>query len=238
MVRRLASLTGVIAFVITAFWIFSITTSGPHGDAIINAELRVLTYSAFTADWGPGPEIAQRFEREKKIKVRFQDAGDAGLLLAKLSLFKNDVVLGLDQFQRVQAQESFRWRKIGSDGQDFTSFDRGALTFIYRTDKVKPPTSIPDLSDSRFKSALALESPETSSPGLQFYFWILDSLGIEPGLAYLARLRANVHTVSPSWSLAYGIFSRGEYLMAFSYVTSAVYHWIEPRRSSLSTSDL
>ena len=189
-------------------------------------EIKVLAYSAFVNSWGPGPEIAKRFDQEFGVKVTFQDAGDAGLLLQKLQLFPSDVVLGLDQFSKIQAAAKFHWRKWGEE-KEFTEFDLGAMTFVYRQREITPPKSLPDLLEKRYAETISLEDPNTSSPGLQFFFWVLDSQGVDNGLAYLANLKTSLRAVSPSWSSAYGLFTKKQSKLAFSYFTSPVYHWVE-----------
>jgi thiamine transport system substrate-binding protein len=183
--------------------------------------LRVLSYSSFISAWGPGPEIAKAFEREFGLKVEYQDAGDAGLLLKKLDLFPSDVVLGLDQLSIPQAEISRQWRI------PFMAFDKGAMTFVYRANDLVPPSALEDLLDPRFRGAIALQDPRTSTPGLQFLFWVLDEMGVDEGFAFLQKLKPNIHSVSSSWSSAYGLFFKGQAKTAFSYVTSPVYHWVE-----------
>ncbi|HEX4923612.1 MAG TPA: extracellular solute-binding protein, partial [Bdellovibrionales bacterium] len=42
--------------------------------------------------------------------------------------------------------------------------------------------------------------------------------------AYLAKLKPNLHSVSPSWSTAYGLFKKKEAKIVLSYLTSPLYH--------------
>ncbi len=194
-------------------------------------EIKVLTYSAFSNALGPGPEIAKLFDQEFGVKVIFQDAGDAGLLLQKLTLFPSDVVMGLDQFSKIHATDRFKWRRWGQD-PEFTAFDKAALTFVYREGELKPPTTLEDLLDKRFNETVVLEDPGSSSPGLQFFFWVLDSQGIDNGFAYLSNLKSSIRAISPSWSSAYGLFTKKQAKLAFSYITSPVYHWVEEKNSN------
>jgi thiamine transport system substrate-binding protein len=188
--------------------------------------VRVMSYSAFVNSWGPGPEIAKRYESQYGSHVEFQDAGDAGLILQKLELFPADVVLGLDQFAILDARARRKWRQL-EEQNEFSPLDQGAISFIYRKDEVKPPTSLADLLDPRFKGGISLEDPGTSSTGLQFFFWVLDSMGVEPGFSYLKNLKVNLAAVSPSWSTAYGLFTKKQAKLACSYQTSPVYHWTQ-----------
>lgn len=189
--------------------------------------------------WGPGPEIAKRFRDQTGISVEFQDAGDAGLILEKLKLFPVDAVLGLDQLTLTQARESTDWNDLPTlespsdwDDNEFAAIDYAPLTFVYRKGEVEPPTSLRDLLNPRFASAVALEDPRTSTPGLQFFFWVLDEMGEQQGFDYLQQLKKSVHSVSPSWSTAYGVFKQKQAKLVFSYLTSPIYHVIEEKNES------
>lgn len=198
--------------------------------------LHVLSYSTFLNSWGPGREIALAFERESGIKVEYRDAGDAGLLLRKLELFPSDVVLGLDQLTIAEARKTRPWKKLAAPVRsakhepEFLAFDYSPMTFVYRreqgTESLNASTvnSIDDLTQPQLKDALVLEDPRSSSPGLQFLYWILDVKGVDEGFEFLAKLAPNVKSVAPSWSAAYGLFTKNEARFVFSYLTSPVYH--------------
>lgn len=191
--------------------------------------LKVLAYSSFVNTWGPGPEIAKRFEKKTGVKVELRDAEDAGLLLKKLELFPADVVIGFDQLLLPAARVARAWRKLNAAGvrfedETFIPFDWGPLAFVYRKGEVTPPAKLDDLLDARFKSTLALQDPRTSSPGLQFLFWVLDEKGVDAGFEYLSKLKPSIHTLGASWSTAYGVFQDGQAKLALSYLTSPLYH--------------
>jgi thiamine transport system substrate-binding protein len=215
--------------------------------------LRVMTYSSFMSAWGPGPEIAKRFRKETGVAVEFQDAGDAGLILEKLKLFPVDAVVGLDRFSLAQARERIQWREIpslrkeaGSIGKSpslsfadesfqeasFIAIDWAPLAFVYRQGEVIEPTRMQDLLDPRFKGAIALEDPRTSTPGLQFLLWVLQIYGEDGGFKFLESLKPNLHSVSPSWSTAYGAFTKKQAKLALSYMTSPIYHLTEEKDDS------
>lgn len=215
---------------------------GPDEPLHSSRVLRVLSYSSFVNSWGPGPELAKSFEKITGVKVELQDAGDAGLLLSKMELFPADVVLGFDQFLLEEARQARSWRRIEDQipkdvslrwsEPDFLAFDWGPIAFVYREGEVEPPQSLTDLLDSRFKGAIALQDPRTSSPGLQFFFWVIDTMGEEEGFEFLKKLKPNLHSVASSWSSSYGAFSKGEAKLALSYSTSPVYHWKEEGNSA------
>jgi thiamine transport system substrate-binding protein len=193
-----------------------------------------MTYSSFMNAWGPGPEIAKRFRDETGLTVEFQDAGDAGLLLEKLKLFPVDVVIGLDRLSLDQAREHAKWRELDSNIEkfresNFVPFDWAPLAFVYRKGEINPPTSLRDLLDPRFAGAIALEDPRTSTPGLAFFLWVLDAYGEDEGFKFLAALKPNIQSVSPSWSTAYGAFSKKQSKLVLSYQTSPIYHLLEEK---------
>jgi thiamine transport system substrate-binding protein len=239
--RRLVALLLAMSAVSTGLY-FLIRGSGDGADQVAAGNekvLRVLAYSAFVNDWGPGPAIAKAFEKEYGLKVEYDDAGDAGLILKKINLVPADVVVGLDQLILSQARVVKKWRSLfeqlpveiepSARHADFLPFDWAPMSFIYRTGEVAPPTSLLDLLDSRFTKAITLEDPRTSTPGLQFLFWVLDEMGVEPGFEFLARLKPNIYAVADSWSAAYGMFTRKQAKLSFSYLTSPVYHWTEEK---------
>ena len=194
--------------------------------------VRVLSYSAFLNSWGPAKEIARLFHEKTGFEVEYIDAGDAGLLLKKLELFPSDVVIGLDQLSIDQARGAHKWRPLqplepdAHHQPEFLAFDYGPMTFVYRDGEVRPPAQLDDLLKPEYKSAIALQDPRASTPGLQFFFWVLDLKGVEAGLEYLRSLKPNLQSVAPSWSGAYGIFTRGQAKLVFSYLTSPIYHWV------------
>lgn len=226
----------------SVLWLFSAFTALTAGAAFLfwcgrspdgpseTSVVHVLSYSSFVAAWGPGPEVARRFQEKTGVKIEYRDAEDAGFLLKKLELFPSDVVLGLDQLLVPEARHSRRWRSVPplgglyQDGE-FVAFDWGPMTFVYRDGEIVPPQSLDDLLDKRFAKQIALQDPRTSTPGLQFLFWVLDSKGIDAGFAFLKELRASIHSVSASWATAYGLFQGKQAQLAFSYLTSPVYHW-------------
>lgn len=184
------------------------------------------------ASWGPGPEIAKRFREKTGVLVEFQDAGDAGLILEKLKLFPVDVVVGLDELSLPLAQSQRSWRADAQSKELFTAIDQAPLAFVYRKGEIAPPISLQDLLDKRFDGAIALEDPRTSTPGLQFLMWVVNEMGEDRGFEYLKALKPNLHSVSPSWSGAYGAFTKKQAKLVLSYQTSPLYHVLEEKDDS------
>ncbi len=193
------------------------------------ANLKVLTYSAFLNSWGPGPLLAEKFFQQTGARVEFIDAGDAGLINKKLKIFNADVVLGLDQFGILQT--GLEWTDLHLEPGQYSStffraIDWAPMTFIYRKSETQePPKNLDDLLSSRFKGQISIPDPRTSTPGLQFLFWIVKTKGFE----YLKKLNANIGFVGSSWSASYGAFKKKQSMLTFSYLTSPVYHWVEEK---------
>jgi thiamine transport system substrate-binding protein len=235
---RLTPLLVAALAVFAAFFYLARHSKQHPGIATSNGPtIRVLSYSGFVASWGPGPELAKRFENRTGIKVDFRDAGDAGLLMKKLELFPSDVVIGLDEIRLDDARTASRWHEIPKNlvidprwtQPDFVAFDWAPMAFIYREGEVEPPTSLQDLLHERFRGAITLMDPRTSAPGLQFVSWVLDELGLEQAEVFLKALKPNVHSVSSGWTQAYGLFSKRQAKLALSYLTSPVFHWTQDK---------
>lgn len=204
-------------------------------------KLRVLTYSSFVGATGPGAEIIKKFETDHDCDVEVTTAGDAGLLLERVKLAEAsvpfDVVLGFDQLQLPEADRQITWQSqvFASSGRHpivaefahphFVPFDWSPMTFIYRKSSgIKPPVTLGALTNSAYKNKIGLQDPRSSTPGLQFLNWIKTVYGTHTE-TFLRDLKPNVHSVSPSWSLAYGLFKKEQIEFVFSYVTSLAYHW-------------
>ena len=196
--------------------------------------LVVMSYASFTASWGPGPELAKRFEAKTGIPVRFVQADDAGILLQRLKLVPADVVLGLDQSVLNSARSEMRWlphsAKVDFPHDEFfIPVDWAPIGFVYREGELTPPSSLEDLRLERFKNQIALEDPRTSAPGFQFLSWIARGRTDVELKTLVRQMHPNIQSVSPSWSQAYGLFTRGTAKLVLSYMTSPLYHQVIER---------
>ncbi len=213
--------------------------------------LRIFGYSSFTGNWGPGPLLKKEFEKVCQCKVEFLEASDSGVILQRLRMegesLRIDLVLGLDQFDLAKAEEDHKWRKL-SLGElnvhepvkpalkinSFVPYDWGPLAFVTRKTALggDTPKKLDDLLAPSWKNKIALEDPRTSSPGMQFLYWVLKSKGEEAGFKFIAEMMKQAHSHSPSWSTAYGLFKSNQAQMVYSYLTSPLYHQIEEEDSS------
>lgn len=205
-------------------------------------KLRIYTYSSFLSHYGPGPVLKKQFEKNCECEVEFVDAGDAGLILQRMSLNPEDhvdLVIGLDHLTINKALENQLWTQHQVDdvkfSQDFLiateyflPYDWSPMTFIYRKDEVpSPPRQLTDLTRPEFNKKFLFQDPRSSTPGQQFLFWSLREYGEVEGFKVTKKLLSNIKRLSPSWSAAYGYFQQKKASLVFSYLTSLIYHWKE-----------
>jgi len=201
--------------------------------------LTVYTYESFTAEWGPGPQVEKAFEAECGCDLKFVSVADGVALLNRVKLegqsTKADVVLGLDTNLTADAKATGLFVPAGIDqsvlgvpggwkDDTFVPFDYGYFAVVYDTQKVpNPPKSLAELVDGDPKIKIALEDPRTSTPGLGLVLWVKAVYGDKAAEAW-TKLKRRVLTVTPGWSEAYGLFTKGEAEMVLSYTTSPAYH--------------
>jgi thiamine transport system substrate-binding protein len=201
--------------------------------------LTVYTYESFTAEWGPGPQVEKAFEAECGCDLKFVSVADGVALLNRVKLegqsTKADVVLGLDTNLTADAKATGLFAPAGIDqsalsvpggwkDDTFVPFDYGYFAVVYDTQKVpNPPKSLAELVDGDPRIKIALEDPRTSTPGLGLVLWVKSVYGDNAAEAW-AKLKRRVLTVTPGWSEAYGLFTKGEAEMVLSYTTSPAYH--------------
>ncbi|MHC1547610.1 thiamine ABC transporter substrate binding subunit [Phyllobacterium sp. K27] len=214
---------------------------GISSHATADGKLTVYTYESFTAEWGPGPKVKEAFEKQCTCTVDFVAVADGVALLNRLKLegesTKADIVLGLDTNLTFEAQQTglFAPHAIDTSAIDipggfkddiFVPYDYGYFAVIYDTEKVKDaPVSLKDLVEGDPKQKIVIEDPRTSTPGLGLVLWMKSVYGDKAGEAW-AKLKDRVLTVTPGWSEAYGLFTKGEAPMVLSYTTSPAYHLI------------
>ncbi|MGE3973883.1 MAG: thiamine ABC transporter substrate-binding protein [Bdellovibrionales bacterium] len=234
---------GILGFLALAVWSVYFYTK----PKLYNYQKTLIVYSypSFLNAWGPGPILVKEFEAQCDCKINLVQVEDSTLILQKLLREREkrvDLVLGLDQLHLPQAEEKLSWQPLSElvellpdrevpAHHFFLPLDWAPLTFIYRKSELKnPPRSIDDLLKPEYKSTIALQDPRTSTPGLQFLSWI-SLVKKENAATFLKQLKHNIHSISPSWSTAYGLFKKKQAKLAYSYLTSPVYHWVEEKDS-------
>lgn len=203
--------------------------------------LTVYTYESFTAEWGPGPRVKEEFEKSCACRVNFVAVADGVALLSRLKLEREnneaDIVLGLDTNLAYEAKATGLFERHGLDtspisvpggyGDDvFIPYDYGHFAVIYDTQSIdRPPASLKDLVEGDPSEKIVIQDPRTSTPGLGLLLWMKSVYGEEAEAAW-AKLRRRILTVTPGWSEAYGLFTKGEVPIVLSYTTSPAYHMV------------
>lgn len=202
--------------------------------------LNIYTYSSFQGHYGAGPKLVKAFEKNCKCKVNLINAGDAGLIIQRLKIQKEDVVdlvIGLDQFSQIEAEKGLAWKSINLkniqwvselknlDKSKYIPYDWSPMTFVYQQGSIDPASNFKQLLDTKYKKKIAIQDPRLSTPGLQFLMWILAAHGDKKGYEYMGKLTKSIYKVSPSWTSSYGLFQNKKAKIVFSYLTSPVYHW-------------
>ncbi len=205
--------------------------------------LRVLSYSSFVKEWGPGPQLAKEFEEETNIKIQWIDIGNAGLIMDKLKdqLSTFDVVVGLDLLAVSEAKKTLQWKKLNRYNtyfsrdlpssiifEHFLPVDWSPMTFAYK--KRGPPLQrMDDLLLPQYANSLGLQDPNVSATGFYFLTWVLAVKGVEEGFEYIKNLKNSIRVVSPSWSASYGLFQNDLVPMVFTFFTSPLYHHLNEK---------
>ncbi|MGO4437345.1 thiamine ABC transporter substrate binding subunit [Rhizobium sp. RAF56] len=214
--------------------------------------LTIYTYESFTADWGPGAKVKAAFEKTCGCTVNYVSVTDGVALLSRLKLegagTKADLVLGLDTNLVQEAKDTGLFAphgidtsglKVPGDFKDdvFVPYDYGHFAVVYDTQTLKnPPTSLKELVDGDPAQKIVIEDPRTSTPGLGLLLWVKSVYGDKAPEAW-GKLKGRVLTVTPGWSEAYGLFTKGEAPMVLSYTTSPAYHMIEEKTDRYQAAD-
>jgi thiamine transport system substrate-binding protein len=209
--------------------------------AVAKDTLTIYTYDSFASEWGPGPKVKEAFEKECDCILEWVAPGDGVALLNRLKLegtaTKADVVLGLDTNLTAEASKTGLFGKHGMNLADaktpvpwtdeyFMPFDYGYFAVVYDTEAMKqPPQSLDELVNGDPAQKIVLQDPRSSTPGLGFLLWMKKVDGDKAPEAW-KTLQGRVLTVTPGWSEAYALFTKGEAPMVLSYTTSPAYHVI------------
>ena len=203
--------------------------------------LTIYTYDSFTAEWGPGPAVEKAFEEVCGCDVKMVGLADGVSILNRLKLegggTKADIVLGLDTNLMAEARATGLLAKHGVRAEGlklpvewkddtFLPYDWAHFAVIYDSEKIKnPPASLKELVEGPEDVKIVLQDPRTSTPGLGFLLWMKAVYKDKAARAW-RKLSRRVLTVTPGWSAAYGLFTKGEAPMVLSYVTSPAYHMV------------
>jgi len=221
-------------FLTSAFYLALLNPLGPP-------VLKILTYSSFAGAYGPGRLLKAEFEKICDCRVQWFLSEDSTLLSQRFHLLpETDMVLGWDQITKLSARTE-SWQNL-SFLQDrilnskpfeessfkadfFIPFDWSPIGFLSRDSVQKKQLS--NLEDlKKFSGRFSIPEPRTSNLGLQFYYWLYESLSgdLQELSHYLKQIRPQLYGPAPSWSLAYGLFRKGQTDLGFSYLSSLLYH--------------
>jgi thiamine transport system substrate-binding protein len=223
-------------------YFFVLIPSGRGADAPVKRTLHLLTYDSLMATGGLGSELVSQFEKRCECSVQVQSVGDAAQILSRLQLesmrgkAQTQIVLGIDQTLWGQLRPmALKWEPKAhftySIEAGFIPFDYGVLAWVWNPSwkgfvkenaPAQPPKSWKDLLDSKWKKSLALQDPRTSTPGLGFVLGARSVFGSNAA-DFFHQLKFQWATLTPGWSTAYGLFSKGEWPLVWSYTTSQAY---------------
>ncbi len=211
------------------------------GIARASETLTVYTYDSFVAEWGPGPAIKKAFEAECGCTLNFVGIQDGVAILNRLKLegasTRADVILGIDTNLTTEARNTGLLAPHGADlsgielpiawdDDVFVPYDFAHFAVVYDREKLaEPPASLEALVRGEGDEKIVIQDPRTSTPGLGLLLWMKSVYGDQAKDAWRS-LKPRVLTVTPGWSEAYGLFTKGEAAMVLSYTTSPAYHLI------------
>jgi thiamine transport system substrate-binding protein len=205
-------------------------------------ELVVMTHDSFDIS----TQVIADFEEQHNVKVTFLKSGDAGEVLNRAILSKDnplaDVLYGIDSTFLSRALEndlfeSHRSSVLSSISPDLIMDDTHRLLPMdwgdvclnydrvwFEENDLDPPDSLTDLTAPEYKGLTVVENPATSSPGLAFLLATIGQFGPDGYRAYWRALRENDVSVENGWSEAYyGQFTAagdGDRPIVVSYATS------------------
>ena len=186
--------------------------------------LTILTHDSFQIS----EDVIAAFEEEHEAEVRFLQSGDAVEVLNQAILTKDnplaDLLFGVDDvtYLRGVAEDIFEPYEspdlanvdaefLFDPSHQVTPIDYGYVLFNYQKAALKkaglqPPARLEDLTDPIWRGRIAVQDPNTSSPGLQFMLASVSYFGETgdyPWLEFWRDLRANDVIVTSGWEDAY-----------------------------------
>ncbi|HEU5472081.1 MAG TPA: thiamine ABC transporter substrate-binding protein [Actinophytocola sp.] len=203
----------------------------------------LVTHDSFTMK----PEVLDEFRNSSGIRIEVRKTGDAGALTNQLVLTKGsplgDVAFGVDNtfasralkegvFVEYRSPDADKGsRRYAVDGTDrLTAIDVGDVCLnadpaAFAGKGIEEPTRFEDLTDPKYKDALVVQDPATSSPGLAFLLGTIAHFGEQGWQGYWSGLKANGVKVVSGWEEAYtqdfsGSSGKGPRPVVVSYASS------------------
>ncbi|EHR78503.1 ABC transporter substrate-binding protein [Thermococcus litoralis DSM 5473] len=232
--KRFAVILGLLLIATT---LGCITQSQTSTESTVKEEQKLVIYSYDSFEY-LASEVIPKFEEKYGVKVELQLIGDAGEVLNRLILEKDnpraDLVIGIDNSLLAKAIEAgilepYKPENINLVPENLifdptfhlTPYDYGYIAINYREDMVQnPPKSLEDLTKPEWKGKLVIEDPRTSSPGAAFLLWTIAVYGDDGYLYYWEKLKENDVHIVKGWTEAWTAFMNGEFPLVLSYATS------------------
>ncbi|WP_297073783.1 thiamine ABC transporter substrate-binding protein [Thermococcus sp.] len=236
----------IMALLLMAVLLVSLTGARP-----VKAEETLTVYSYDSIEpWMK--EIIPIFEKEYGVKVQLVTFGDAGEVLSKLIIEKNnpqaDVVVGIDNSYLQKALQAGILIPYKPENaryipewiiKDFdptfhlTPYDYGAIAIVYKKDVIKnPPKTFEDLTKPEWKGKLIVENPLTSSTGMAFLLWTIGVYG-DRWPYYWEKLKQNDVIIVKGWSAGWEMWDKNQAPLFVSYATDPAYAACEENSTNI-----
>jgi thiamine transport system substrate-binding protein len=229
----------------------TLAACGSSDDGQGQGDSRTVTLVSHNS-WAASKDVVAAFEKQSGYKVRVLEDGDAGQAVNKAILTKDnpqgDVFFGVDNtllsraldnglFQPYEAKGSDRIKaeyRVDQDKHRVTPVDTGDVCVNYdkkyfADHKLRPPRTLDDLTDPRYRNLLVTENASSSSPGLGFLLGTAAKYGDRGWEGYWKKLKANGVKVVDGWEQAYneefsgsagGKKAKGDRPLVVSYASS------------------
>ncbi|MDA0256968.1 MAG: thiamine ABC transporter substrate-binding protein, partial [Chloroflexi bacterium] len=183
-------------------------------------ELTILAHDSFDMD----AELLARFEEEHDATVTVLGGGDAIQVVSRAILNAGnpeaDLLFGVDNLSYQRALDAGVFEAYAAERRDelpaelldavggtleLTPIDYGFVdvNVDLAAGIGAPPASLDELTEPRWRGALVVQDPATSSPGLQFLALTVALLGEGGWQEFWEALRVNDVRVTDGWSAAY-----------------------------------
>lgn len=212
--------------------------SGPKGDTVT-----LITHDSFAID----PDLLASFEEAAGITVQVLAQGDAGEMVSKLALTKDnplgDVVFGIDNTLATKAINAgvlapYHSSAANKGADDYALGDDNLLTAVdygdvcinidhtyFADHDLAEPTTFEDLAAPTYAGMLVAPDAATSSPGLAFLLATVAHFGADGWQEYWQQLVDNDVKITSGWTDAYtvdfsGSSGQGDRPLVVSYASS------------------
>ncbi len=218
-----------------------------------NEFLHIYAEEYFATKNGAGSIILEKFQQDfPQCKVKLTAFDSRTTMFNRLRLENNrskaDIVVGLDNHQLYQAEQSglFAENKVDLQQLDlpilwkntvFLPYDFSQYAFIYKPSKLtNPPNTLQELIE-REDLRIIYQDPRTSSIGRGLIVWLNQIYSAEQIPKIWQQLAKHTITVGKGWSETYGAFLRGEADLVLSNNTSPLYHLLAEQNNDFAATN-